>query len=82
MRAKLGYKNRLVEVSGNKIFVFKGKLYTASIDEVIKYYLSGFGVLPSEIREVSNDVVRFLLKTGELETIMNSRVQYSESLSD
>jgi len=82
MGVKLGYKDKIVEISGSEVHVFSGKLYTAPLDEVVKHYLSGSGVLPPAIREVSDDVVRFLLRTGELETIINSRVQYGESLSD
>ncbi|WP_099211621.1 hypothetical protein [Thermococcus henrietii] len=82
MRTKLGYEDKLVEINGGEVLVFAGKLYTAPLEEVVKYYLSGSGVLPSAIRDVSHDVIRLLLRTGELETIIHSKVQYGESLSD
>lgn len=82
MRAKLGYKDKLVEIAGSEVLVFDGKLYTAPLEEVVRYYLHGPAVLPPAVREVSNDVVRFLLRTGDLETFVQSRIQYGESLSD
>ncbi|GAB6134948.1 hypothetical protein [Thermococcus prieurii] len=82
MRTKLGYEDKLVEIAENEVVVFDGKLYTAPLEEVIKYYLSGSGVLPPAIRDVTNDIIRLLLRTGELETIIHSKVQYGESLSD
>ncbi|AIU70806.1 hypothetical protein TEU_10945 [Thermococcus eurythermalis] len=82
MRAKLGYKDKLVEIAGSEVLVFDGKLYTALLEEVVRYYLHGSAVLPPAVREVSNDVVRFLLRTGDLETFVQSRIQYGESLSD
>ncbi|WP_297512729.1 hypothetical protein [Thermococcus sp.] len=82
MRTKLGYEDKLVEIYENEVVVFDGKLYTAPLEEVIKHYLSGSGVLPPAIRDVANDVIRLLLRTGELETIIQSKVQYGESLSD
>ncbi|AHL22629.1 MULTISPECIES: hypothetical protein [Thermococcus] len=82
MRTKLGYEDKLVEIAENEVVVFDGKLYTAPLEEVIKHYLSGSGVLPPAIRDVTNDVIRLLLRTGELETIIQSKVQYGESLSD
>ncbi|WP_297065847.1 hypothetical protein [Thermococcus sp.] len=82
MRAKLGYMDKLVEITENEVLVFDGRLHTAPLEEVIRHYLSGSGVLPPAIRSVSNDVVRLLLRTGELETIIQSKVQYGESLSD
>jgi len=82
MRTKLGYNDKLVEINEGEVFVFNGKLYTAPLEEVVKYYLSGSGVLPPAIRDVTGDVIRLLLRTGELETIIHSKVQYGESLSD
>jgi len=82
MRAKLGYENRVVEIGEGEVLVFDGRLYTAPLEEVIKHYLSGSGVLPPAVRDVSSDVVRFLLRTGELEAIIHSKIQYGESLSD
>jgi hypothetical protein len=82
MRAKLGYENKIVDITENEVLVFDRKLYTAPLKELIKHYLFRSGVLPPAIRDVSNDVIRLLLRTGELETIIHSMVQYGESLSD
>ncbi|WP_297551093.1 hypothetical protein [Thermococcus sp.] len=82
MKAKLGYKNKLVGIVGEEVYVFDGKLYTAPLGEVVRYYLFGSGVLPQAIREISKDVIRLLLKTGDFETVVHSKVQYGESLSE
>jgi len=78
MKVKLGYKNKLVELSGDRVYVFDGKLYSAPIKEVIGYYIRGIGVLPGSIRAVADDVARFLMSTGEVEWFSSVRAQYGE----
>ncbi|WP_297497723.1 hypothetical protein [Thermococcus sp.] len=80
MRVKLGYRDRLVEFSGGWLYVFDGKLYSVPIREVVSYYLNGTAVLPEGIKPIATDVVRFLMKTGELEWFSSSQAQCSETL--
>ena len=82
MKTKLGYGDKIVEITDGEVLVFDGRLRTAPLEDVIMHYLSGSGVLPPAVKNVSEDIVRFLLRTGELETIIQSKVQYGESLSD
>jgi len=78
MRVKLGYKNKLVELDGETVYVFDGKLYSAPIREVVGYYVKGTGVLPESVRAVAADVARFLMSTGEVEWFSSARAQYGE----
>ena len=78
MRVKLGYKDRLVELDNDRLYVFDGKLYSAPIREVVSYYLNGTAVLPEVIRSIASDIVRFLMQTGELEWFSSAQAQYGE----
>lgn len=81
MGIKLGYNGLLVEIEDNTVYVFEGKLYSAPLDELVRYYLTGFGVLPKPLRKVSKDVVRVLLRTRDYKGF-SVRIQgYGESLS-
>ncbi|WP_297535951.1 hypothetical protein [Thermococcus sp.] len=81
MKVKLGYKDKLVEMEGGWIYVFNGRLYSAPIAEVVGYYTKGQGIVPGPIREIAGDIIRVLLRTGELERYVQPQIGYGESLS-
>ena len=81
MRVKLGYLGRLVEIRDDIVYVFDGKLYSAPLEELVRYYLTGFGVIPKPLRMVSGDVVRVLLGTREFKGFEGKVQRYGESLS-
>jgi len=64
MRVKLGYPDRIVEISDKTVYLFKGRLYSAPLEEVVSYYLRGEGLLPTPLKSVAQDVMRALM-TGE-----------------
>jgi len=66
MRLRLGYPDRIVEIDGALVRVFKGKLVSAPLSEVVTYHLKGEGLLPPAVREVVPDIIKALLSTGEL----------------
>ena len=66
MKLKLGYPDRIVEIDGRTVHVFKRRLTSAPLVEVVSYYTSGEGILPPVIREIAADIVRALLNTKEL----------------
>ncbi|WP_457742904.1 hypothetical protein [Thermococcus sp.] len=82
MKIKLGYKDKLVEIEKDWVYVFSGKLYGAPITEIFGYYTKGQGIIPMPLREIADDVVRVLLRTGELERYVQPQVSYGESISD
>ncbi|WP_297421683.1 hypothetical protein [Thermococcus sp.] len=64
MVLRLGYSNRIVEISENTIYVFNGRLFSAPLEEVIRYYTMGDVLLPPAIKEVAGSVAKVLLRTG------------------
>ncbi len=47
MVARLGYKNKLVEVRNGVVYLFDGKLWSAPpLERVVEYYLEGQGGYP------------------------------------
>ncbi|NJE02639.1 hypothetical protein [Thermococcus sp. MV11] len=81
MKIRLGYPDRIVEVKDRTVYVFKGRLVSAPLNELVSYYLKGDGLLPPAIREVARDVVDVLLRTGELEMDYQTGTQYIHGLS-
>ncbi|ASI98975.1 hypothetical protein [Thermococcus celer] len=81
MKLRLGYPDRIVEVDGETVRVFKGRLVSAPLDEVVKYYLSGNGLIPPAVREVVSDVIRALLSAGEFHEDTLTTVEYEHSIS-
>jgi len=81
MRVRLGYPDRIVEVDGKSVHVFKGRLVSAPLSEVINYYVRGEGLLPPAVREIAEDIVRVVIRTGELEGSLQSSVEYSHRVS-
>ncbi|MBP1911008.1 hypothetical protein [Thermococcus stetteri] len=61
MVAKLGYRNKLVEVKNGMVYLFDGKLWSAPLERVVEYYLQGQGVIPGPISEIASDLYRVLL---------------------
>jgi hypothetical protein len=66
MRVRLGYPDRIVEVTDGRVYLFNGRLLSAPIEEVLNHYTKGEGLLHPELREVVPDVVRLLLRSGDL----------------
>ena len=64
MVLRLGYPDRIVEVSRNTVYVFKGRLFSAPLDEVVRYYTTGDALLPPALREVAESVAAALLRAG------------------
>jgi len=67
MKLRLGYPDRIVEVDGKRVLVFKGRLFSVPLDEVVIHHRWGNGLLPPAVREVAEDIVYALLRTGKLE---------------
>ncbi len=65
MVLRLGYSNRIVEISEDTIYVFNGRLFSAPLEEVIRYYTTGEVLLPPAIKEVAGSVAKVLLRTGD-----------------
>lgn len=61
MKLRLAYPHRLVEVDSKTVYVFRNKLLSAPIEEVVNYYLGRDALLPEELKEVAHDVVRAIL---------------------
>ncbi|NJE04859.1 hypothetical protein E3E36_01565 [Thermococcus sp. M36] len=76
MRVKLGYPDRIVEIDGDTVRVFKGRLVSAPLSEVVSYYLKGEGLLSPLIKDVAGDVVRVLLSGSGLSTGTHAPVRY------
>ncbi|AEK73945.1 hypothetical protein E3E38_00575 [Thermococcus sp. 18S1] len=66
MKVRLGYPDRIVEVDDRTVRVFRGRLVSAPLSEVVSYYLRGDGLLPPAVREIARDIVAVLLRTGEM----------------
>ncbi|ASA77860.1 MULTISPECIES: hypothetical protein [Thermococcus] len=81
MKVRLGYPDRIVEVEDKVVRVFKGRLVSAPLSEVVGYYLRGEGLLPPAVREIVPDVVRVLLSTGELQNSVVPVAEYGQGLS-
>lgn len=81
MKVKLGYPDRIVEFDGKRVYVFKGRLFSAPLEKVISYYLHGDEPLAPAIRSVVSDVVRFLLNTGELQYTPSAAVESAQKTS-
>ncbi|WP_297437029.1 hypothetical protein [Thermococcus sp.] len=69
MRVRLGYPDRIVEVADGRVYLFNGRLLSAPIEEVLNQYTKGEGLLHPELRDVVPDVVRLLLRGGDLGSI-------------
>ena len=67
MKVKLGYPDRVVEISGKMVYLFKKRLYSAPLEEVLNYYLRGEGLLAPPLRRIAPDVVRIVMNSGEFE---------------
>ncbi|ASJ12909.1 hypothetical protein [Thermococcus thioreducens] len=81
MKLRLGYPDRIVEVDGKVVRVFKGRLVSAPLSEVVGYYLKGEGLLPPAVRDVVPDIVRALLSTGELHSSVLTITEYGHGIS-
>ncbi|WP_258083981.1 hypothetical protein [Thermococcus thermotolerans] len=81
MKVRLGYPDRIVEVDDKVVRVFKGRLVSAPLSEVVGYYLKGEGLLPPAVREVVPDIVRALLSTGELHSGVLTITEYGHGIS-
>ncbi|NJE62413.1 hypothetical protein [Thermococcus sp. 21S7] len=81
MKVRLGYPDRIVEVDNGVVRVFKSRLVSAPISEVVGYYLRGDGLLPPAVKEIVPDVVRVLLRTGELKNSVVPVAEYGHGLS-
>ncbi|AMQ18127.1 hypothetical protein [Thermococcus peptonophilus] len=80
MAAKLGYKNKLVEVKNGMVYLFDGKLWSAPLERVVEYYLQGQGVVPEPIREIASDLYRVLLGENLIKELpANSGGRYGET---
>ena len=51
MRVRLGYPDRIVEVDDRVVRVFKRRLVSAPLSEVLEYYTNGSAVLPPAVKE-------------------------------
>ncbi len=81
MKVRLGYPDRIVEVDDKTVHVFKGRLVSAPLSEVVNYYVRGEGLLPPAIKDVAADVVRALLNVGELREGVSSFVGHAHHVS-
>lgn len=60
MRLKLAYPDCLVEVNGEEVYAFCGRLFRASISEVRAYVEGRDGILPEPIKRVARDIMDVL----------------------
>ena len=65
MKLRLAYPHRLVEVDNKTVYVFRNRLLSAPIEEVVNYYLGRDAILPEELKAVAQDVVRAILDVHE-----------------
>ena len=56
MIVRLGYKDKLVYVESGRVYLFKGKLYSAPLEEVIRAAYSEDALVPPDIREIAHDL--------------------------
>jgi hypothetical protein len=71
MKARLGYPDRLLVVDGKTVYLFKKRLYTAPLEEIMKWVRGEEALLPPAMREVAVDVV------NALESLQKTRVYSS-----
>jgi len=81
MKVKLGYRDKIVEVSNGNVFLFKEKLYSAPLEELVSYYFKGEGLLAPPLRGIAGDVVRAIMKTGEVEKFSIRREGVDQGVS-
>ncbi|MCD6372517.1 MAG: hypothetical protein J7L37_03060 [Thermococcus sp.] len=81
MRLKLGYPDKVVEVSGGRVYLFKKKLYSAPLEEVVNYYLKGEGLLAPPLRTVAADVARAILGGGDFGNTLGVWGRVKEGMS-
>ncbi|ASJ09561.1 hypothetical protein A3L11_10090 [Thermococcus siculi] len=81
MKVRLGYPDRIVEVDEKMVHVFKGRLVSAPLSEVVNYYVRGDGLLPPAIKEVAADVVRALINAEELRGVVSPPVGHTHRIS-
>ncbi|WP_297495871.1 hypothetical protein [Thermococcus sp.] len=81
MKVRLGYPDRVVEVDGDTVRVFKGRLVSAPLREVVRYYRGEDAILPPLVREVSRDVVAALLRTRALQNEQPAVIQALHGIS-
>ncbi|GAB6101442.1 hypothetical protein JCM16138_06650 [Thermococcus atlanticus] len=75
MKLRLAYPHRLVEVDNKTVYVFRNKLLSAPIEEVVGYYLGRDALLPEELKAVAHDVVRAILDVqGGIRTSLTGEV--------
>jgi len=58
MVVRLGYRDKVVYVDDGWVYLFREKLYSAPLEEVLRSAYSGDGLVPPEIREIAADVAR------------------------
>ena len=66
MKVKLGYPDRIVEIDGDRVYVFKRRLFSAPLDEVVEYARGGEALIPPAVREVPREVFEVLFNGGHL----------------
>ncbi|ASJ07478.1 hypothetical protein [Thermococcus pacificus] len=81
MKVRLGYPDRIVEVDGEAVYVFRGRLVSAPLKEVVRYYRGEDALLPPAIREISRDVVAAILRTSALQNEPSAALQALHSIS-
>jgi hypothetical protein len=60
MKVRLGYPDRILVVEGDTVYLFKKRLYSAPLEEVVKEVRDGDALLPPAMREVAVDIVSAL----------------------
>ncbi|ASJ00203.1 hypothetical protein A3K92_01250 [Thermococcus gorgonarius] len=57
---RLGYPDRIVEIRGDRVYLFKRKLYSADVSDVIRARYDPTFPIPAVFLEVAEDVARVL----------------------
>ncbi|AJC71140.1 hypothetical protein X802_02310 [Thermococcus guaymasensis DSM 11113] len=60
MVVRLGYKDKLVYVENSRVYLFKGRLYSAPLEEALRAAYSEDALVPPEIREIAPDLAEVL----------------------
>ncbi|WP_048151634.1 hypothetical protein [Palaeococcus ferrophilus] len=60
MRLKLAYPDCLVEVNGEEVYTFCGRLFRASLSEIRAYVEGRDSILPEPIKRKARDIVSVL----------------------
>jgi hypothetical protein len=60
MKVRLGYPDRLLVVDGKTVYLFKKRLYSAPLEEIVKWVHGEEALLPPVLREVAADIVSAL----------------------